>query len=223
MNRPLGGDLRPLLALDRAARPGTVPPVGARAGSADRETTAVGADPGGHPYRALDDPPMLPVRGGRSSRIARRVMARAFVAKAFYDMPTTRVVGPLGHRRGAAAHLRLGAEAARCRASRSSRAPSPSSSSHTQLPQRVHEALIGEHPPRPAGGPPRVPRLDGHRGFARRPTAKSRRPPAAQAQDGDGRKKGEQRPKVLKRLDRQATMTLPAMLVRPADRRVTWA
>ena len=40
----------------------------------------------------------------------RAAMARALVAKAVYDMPTTRVLRPIGHRRGAAADLRLGAK-----------------------------------------------------------------------------------------------------------------
>ena len=41
----------------------------------------------------------------------RAAMARALVAKAVYDMPTTRVLlDRFGHRRGAAAHLRLGAQ-----------------------------------------------------------------------------------------------------------------
>ena len=51
--------LRPLLAVDPAC---AVPPVGARVGSADRETAAVGADSRGHPYRAVDSP-VLPGAG----------------------------------------------------------------------------------------------------------------------------------------------------------------
>ena len=44
-----------------------------------------------------------------------------------------------------------------------------------------------------------------------KPTAKEKTPPPPKRKRGRP-KKGEQRPKVLKRLDRQATMTLPAML-----------
>ena len=41
----------------------------------------------------------------------RAAMARALVAKAVYDMPDdARAAGPIGHRRGAAADLRLGAK-----------------------------------------------------------------------------------------------------------------
>ena len=86
----------------------------------------------------------------------RAAMARAFVAKAVYDMPTTRVL--LDRLDTDVALRRI------CGWERKSEMPSESvfsrafaEFSDTQLPQRVHEALI----PRPAGGPP-LPRLDGH-------------------------------------------------------------
>ena len=79
----------------------------------------------------------------------------------------------------------------------------------TQLPQRVHEALIVKtHRDRLVGHLSR----DSTAIEAReKPTAKEKTPPPPKRKRGRP-KKGEQRPKVLKRLDRQATMTLPAML-----------
>ena len=73
-----------------------------------------------------------------------------------------------------------------------------------------------EHPPRPAGGPP-LPRLDGHRGPREADAAKEKaRPPPKRKR---GRlKKGEERPKVLKRLDRQATHEPAGDAREPADR-----
>ena len=92
----------------------------------------------------------------------RAAMARAFVAKAVYDMPTTRVL--LDRLDTDAALRRL------CGWEKKSAVPSESVFSrafaefaHTQLPQRVHEALNRQHAPRPVGGSP-LPRLDGHRG-----------------------------------------------------------
>ena len=89
-------------------------------------------------------------------------MARAFVAKAVYDMPTTRVL--LDRLDTDVALRRI------CGWERKSEVPSESvfsrafaEFSDTQLPQRVHEALIRQYPPRPVGRPP-LPRLDGHRG-----------------------------------------------------------
>ena len=75
--------------------------------------------------------------------------------------------------------------------------------------QRVHEALIVKtHRDRLVGHLSR----DSTAIEAReKPTAKEKTPPPPKRKRGRP-KKGEQRPKVLKRLDRQATMTLPAML-----------
>ena len=106
----------------------------------------------------------------------RAAMARALVAKAVYDMPTTRV---LLDRLDTDVVLRR-----ICGWERRSEVPSESvfsrafaEFSDTQLPQRVHE-----HPPRPAGGPP-LPRLDGHRG-PREAGREGEGASAAQAQTG---------------------------------------
>ena len=137
----------------------------------------------------------------------RAAMARAFVAKAVYDMPTTRV---LLDRLDTDVPLRR-----ICGWEKKSEVPSESVFSRafaefadTQLPQRVHESLIVKT---------HRDRLVGH--LSRDSTAiEAREKPAAKEMTPSpkrkrGRpKKGEQRPKVLKRLDRQATMTLPAML-----------
>ena len=139
----------------------------------------------------------------------RAAIARAFVAKAVYDMPTTRVLlDPVGHRRGATAESVVGRNTAKCRASRSSRAPSPSSP-NTQLPDRVHQALIrNTHHDRLVGHLSR----DSTAIEAReKPAPTDKAPPPPKRKRGRPRK-GEERPKVLKRLDRQATMSLPAML-----------
>ena len=81
--------------------------------------------------------------------------------------------------------------------------------SDTQLPQRVHEALIrNTHRDRLVGHLSR----DSTAIEAReKPAAKQKAPPPPKRKRGRP-KKGEERPKVLKRLDRQAAMTLPAML-----------
>ena len=81
--------------------------------------------------------------------------------------------------------------------------------SDTQLPQRVHEALIwNTHRDRLVGHLSR----DSTAIEAReKPAAKQKAPPPPKRKRGQP-KKGEERPKVLKRLDRQATMSLPAML-----------
>ena len=76
------------------------------------------------------------------------------------------------------------------------------------LPARARSA-DPQHPPRPAGGPP-LPRLDGHRGP--REAGREGEAPSPPKRKRGRPKKGEERPKVLKRLDRQAAMTLPAML-----------
>ena len=92
----------------------------------------------------------------------RAAMARAFVAKAVYDLPSTRAL--LDRLAADVALRRL------CGWERKFEVPSESVFSRafaefadTQLPQRVHEALIRETHARPAGGPP-LARLDGHRG-----------------------------------------------------------
>jgi hypothetical protein len=138
----------------------------------------------------------------------RAALARAFVAKATYDMPTTRV---LLDRLDTDVVLRR-----ICGWERSSEVPSESvfsrafaEFSDTRLPQRVHEALIGNtHRDRLVGHLSR----DSTAIEAReKPAAKEKAPPPPKRRRGRP-KKGEQRPRVLKRLDRQAAMTLPAML-----------
>ena len=146
------------------------------------------ADPRGHPHRA-DGPAALRVPGRPPKD--RAAMARAFVAKAVYDMPTTRVLRELGHRRGAAAHLRLGRKA-RCRASRSSHGLRRVLG-HAVAPARARSA-DREHPPRPVGGPPLL-RLDGHRS-PREAGREGKDAPAAQAQAGTA-EEGSDRLKVL--------------------------
>ena len=81
--------------------------------------------------------------------------------------------------------------------------------SDTQLPQRTHAALIrNTHHDRLVGHLCR----DSTAIEAReKPAAKEKTPPLPKRKPGRPNK-GEERPKVLKRLDRQAAMTLPAML-----------
>ena len=151
-------------------------------------------------------PPRSPLPGRPPKD--RAALARAFVAKATYDMPTTRV---LLDRLDTDVVLRR-----ICGWERKSEVPSESVFSRafaefadTQLPQRVHEALIVKtHRDRLVGHLSR----DSTAIEAReKPTAKEKTPPPPKRKRGRP-KQGEQRPKVLKRLDRQATMTLPAML-----------
>ena len=111
----------------------------------------------------------------------RAAMARALVAKAVYDMPTTRV---LLDRLDTDVVLRR-----ICGWERRSEVPSESvfsrafaEFSDTQLPQRRARSADLEHPPRPAGGPP-LPRLDGHRG-PREAGREGEGTSAAQAQTG---------------------------------------
>ena len=111
----------------------------------------------------------------------RAAMARALVAKAVYDMPTTRVL--LDRLVTDVALRRI------CGWERKFDVPSESvfsrafaEFSDTQLPQRVHEALIGNTHRRPVGGPP-LPRLDGHRG-PREAGREAEGTSAAQAQTG---------------------------------------
>ncbi len=172
----------------------------------------------------------------------RAALARAFVAKAVYDMPTTRVLldadvalrricgwerkSEVRASRSADARVLLDAQrwspttggtAARiCGWERKSEVPSESvfsrafvEFSDTQLPQRTHAALIrNTHHDRLVGHLCR----DSTAIEAReKPAAKEKTPPLPKRKRGRP-KKGEERPKVLKRLDRQAAMTLPAML-----------
>ena len=138
----------------------------------------------------------------------RAAMARAFVAKAVYDMPTTRVL--LDRLDTDVALRRI------CGWERKSEVPSESvfsrafaEFSDTQLPQRVHEALIlNTHRDRLVGHLSR----DSTAIEAREKPAAKEKTPAPPKRKRGRPKKGEQRPKVLKRLDRQAAMTLPAML-----------
>ena len=138
----------------------------------------------------------------------RAALARAFVAKAVYDMPTTRVL--LDRLDTDVALRRL------CGWEQRSQVPSESVFSRafaefarSQLPQRVHEALV-----RKTHGD----QLVGH--LSRDSTAiESREKPAVKEKAPTppkrkrGRpKKGEERPKRRTRIERQATMTLPEML-----------
>ena len=138
----------------------------------------------------------------------RAAMARAFVAKAVYDLPSTRAL--LDRLAADVALRRL------CGWERKFEVPSESVFSRafaeftdTQLPQRVHEALIRET---------HYDRLVGHLSRAstaiearEKPAAKEKPPPPPKRKRGRP-KKGEERPKVLTRLERQPTMNLPAML-----------
>ena len=138
----------------------------------------------------------------------RAAIARAFVAKAVYDMPTTRL---LLDRLDTDVPLRR-----LCGWEKRSEVPSESVFSrafaefaHTQLPERVHEALVrATHHDRLVGHLSR----DSTAIEAReKPAPSDKAPPPPKRKRGRPRK-GEQRPKVLKRLDRQATMSLLAML-----------
>ena len=104
-----------------------------------------------HPYRA-DDSPALP-SAGASAQGPCGDGAGLGGQGGLRHADDARAAGPLGHRRGAAADLRLGA-GVRCRASRSSRAPSPSSRTRS-CPSASRSADL-EHRARSAtgGGPP---------------------------------------------------------------------
>ena len=138
----------------------------------------------------------------------RAALARAFVAKAVYDMPTTRVL--LDRLDTDVAVRRI------CGWERRSEVPSESVFSRafaefaaTQLAQRTHEALIREtHHDRLVGHLSR----DSTAIEAReKPVTTDKAPPPPKRKRGRP-KKGEERPKAPKRLDRQATMSLPEML-----------
>jgi len=138
----------------------------------------------------------------------RAAIARAFVAKAVYDMPTTRM---LLDRLATDVALRriCGWERKRAVPSESVFSRAFAAFATTQLPLRVHEALIQKT---------HHDRLVGH--LSRDSTAIEAREkpatkdtPAATPKRKRGRpKKGEERPKALTRLQRQATMSTQAML-----------
>ena len=138
----------------------------------------------------------------------RAAMARAFVAKAVYDLPTTRM---LLDRLDTDVVLRR-----ICGWERKFEVPSESVFSRafaefadTQLPQRVHETLIREtHHDRLVGHLSR----DSTAIEAREKPATKEKPPPPPKRKRGRPKKGEERPKVRKRLDQQPTMSLPAML-----------
>ena len=138
----------------------------------------------------------------------RAAMARALVAKAVYDLPSTRM---LLDRLDTDVVLRR-----ICGWERRGEVPSESVFSRafaefadTQLPQRVHEALIREtHHDRLVGHLSR----DSTAIKAREKPATKEKPPTPPKRKRGRPKKGEERPKVLIRLERQPTMNLPAML-----------
>ena len=138
----------------------------------------------------------------------RAAIARAFVAKAVYDMPTTRV---LLDRLATDVSLRR-----ICGWERKSAVPSESVFSRafadfadTQLTPRVHEALISKtHEDRLVGHLSR----DSTAIEAREKPAKKEKVPKPPKRKRGRPKKGEERPKELKRLQRQGTMSKQAML-----------
>ena len=144
----------------------------------------------------------------------RAAMARAFVAKAVYDLPSTRA---LLDRLAADVVLRRV-----CGWERKGEVPSESVFSRafaefadTQLPQRVHETLIREtHHDRLVGHLSR----DSTAIEAREKPATKETPPPPPKRKRGRPKKGEERPKVLTRLERQPTMNLAGDAGRSADR-----
>lgn len=138
----------------------------------------------------------------------RAAIARAFVAKAVYDMPTTRV---LLDRLATDASLRriCGWEKKREVPSEAVFSRAFAKFAATQLPQRVHEALIREtHEDRLVGHLSR----DSTAIEAREtPTRNDKQPEQPKRKRGRPRK-GEERQKQPTRLERQATMTKQAML-----------
>ena len=138
----------------------------------------------------------------------RAAMARAFVAKAVYDLPSTRALLDRLAADGALRRL--------CGWERKFEVPSESVFSRafaefadTQLPQRVHETLIREtHHDRLVGHLSR----DSTAIEAREKPAAKEKPPTPPKRKRGRPKKGEERPKVLTRLEQQPTMNLPAML-----------
>ena len=156
-------------------------------------------------------PPRSPMPGRPPKD--RAAMARAFVAKAVYNMPTTRVLldrwtawtptWPLRRICGWEGKSAVPSESVFSRAF--------AEFADTQLPQRVHEALIrNTHHDRLVGHLSRASTAIEAR---EKPVAKEKTPPPPKRKRGRP-KKGEERPKVLKRLDRQAAMTLPRVPTR---------
>ncbi len=138
----------------------------------------------------------------------RAAIARAFVAKAVYDMPTTRV---LLDRLATDVSLRriCGWESKRAVPSESVFSRAFAEFADMQLTQRVHEALIRKtHEDRLVGHLSR----DSTAIEAREKPAKKVEPPELPKRKRGRPKKGEERPKELKRLQRQATMSKQAML-----------
>lgn len=138
----------------------------------------------------------------------RAAIARAFVAKAVYDMPTTRV---LLDRLATDVSLRriCGWESKSAVPSESVFSRAFAEFAHTQLTPRVHEALIRKtHADRLVGHLSR----DSTAIEAREKPAKKVEPPERPKPKRGRPKTGEQRPKELKRLQRQATMSKQAML-----------
>ena len=145
----------------------------------------------------------------------RAALARAFVAKAVYDMPTTRVL--LDRLVTDVALRRI------CGWERKSEVPSESvfsrafaEFSDTQLPQRTHAALIrNTHHDRLVGSP--LPRLDGHRG-PREAGREGKDAPAAQAQAGTARTRVRNGRRSSSALDRAGGHDLAGDARRHADR-----
>jgi hypothetical protein len=138
---------------------------------------------------------------------ARAAIARAFVAKMVYQMPTTRV---LLDRLASDKQLRR-----LCGWERRAEVPSESTFSRaaaefasTQVPQRVHEALIEKtHRDRLVGHICR----DATEIEARETPVRQVKPPTEEPKRPRGRKKGEARAKEPTRLERQREMTLQQM------------
>ena len=138
----------------------------------------------------------------------RAAIARAFVAKAVYDMPTTRV---LLDRLATEVSLRR-----ICGWERQSAVPSEAVFSRafadcaaTALPQHIHEALIrNTHHDRLVG---HLSRDSTAIEVREKPTTKEKAPEPPKRKRGRPTK-GEARPKQLTRLQRQGTMTTSAML-----------
>jgi hypothetical protein len=138
----------------------------------------------------------------------RAAIARAFVAKAVYDMPTTRV---LLDRLATDVSVRriCGWESKSAVPSESVFSRAFAEFADTQLTQRVHEALIRKtHEDRLVGHLSR----DSTAIEAREKPAKKVEPPELPKRKRGRPKKGEERPKELRRLQRQATMSKQAML-----------
>lgn len=138
----------------------------------------------------------------------RAAIARAFVAKAVYNMPTTRVL--LDRLDTDVALRRLcGWESKREVPSESVFSRAFAEFATTQLTQRTHETLIRKtHEDRLVGHISR----DATSIEAREKPAQKEKQPEPPKQKRGRPKKGEERPKELKRLERQRTMTKQEML-----------